>query len=212
MKNILVTLRPYATQKGRISVPNNIKDDEIETYIKTHFDYIKIEGETEFGYNRNDIDWEFEEEPKNVEPIFHVGDCVVGANNVYEIISLNDGLKCYIAVTANNEKVKIPYYFDNGKGYMCSYRLVTNIMDTYNSHDAELVCKINTAWKSVKYHERFQHILFALACRDSDELYEKFEIKISDIGYAMTYAHEIMEGVCDDLDLETILSFIRFEE
>lgn len=149
MKNILVTLRPYATQIGRISVPNGMEGDAITAYIENHFDEIEIEGETEFDYRGTDIEWEFEE---------------------------------------------------------------YDIMDTRNSHNAELVRKINTAWKNPMYHDRFQHILLALACRDSDEVYEKFDIKISTIDDAMTNAHQIMEGVCDDLDLETILSFIGFKE
>lgn len=60
-----------------------------------------------------------------VEPKFKVGDWIVGANSVLKIISLNDELNCYIAVTPNNEEVKIPYYFDDGKGHMCSYHLWT---------------------------------------------------------------------------------------
>ena len=59
------------------------------------------------------------------EPKFKVGDWIVGANNVYKIISLNDELNCYIAVTINNEEVKIPYYFDDGQCHMCSYHLWT---------------------------------------------------------------------------------------
>ena len=30
--------------------------------------------------------------------------------------------------------------------------------------------------------------------------------------YAMNHAHEIMEGICDDWDLECVLKFIRYEE
>jgi len=65
---------------------------------------------------------------KVVEQKFHEGQWVVGANNIYKIISLNDEKNCYIAVTPNNEEVKIPYYFDDGKGHMCSYHL-WNIQD-----------------------------------------------------------------------------------
>ena len=61
----------------------------------------------------------------NAEQKFKVGDWIVGANNVFKIISLNDKLNCYIAVTPSNEEVKIPYQFDNGQGHMCSYHLWT---------------------------------------------------------------------------------------
>jgi len=58
-----------------------------------------------------------------VEPKFHEGDWIVGANNICKIISLNDDLNCYIALTINNEEIKIPYYFDDEQGHMCSYHL-----------------------------------------------------------------------------------------
>lgn len=86
-----------------------------------------------------------------------------------------------------------------------------DIMDTYNSHNPELVRKINDAWKSVKYHNMFGDILFALGCRDKQEIMDKFDVVIYSNETAMDNAHEIMEGVCDDLDLECILKFIRYE-
>jgi hypothetical protein len=88
----------------------------------------------------------------------------------------------------------------------------TDIMDTHNGHNAELVRKINAAWKSDKYHERFCDILFALGCRDKQEIQDMFDIVIDCYEMAMEYAYEIMEDVCDNRDLETILSFIRYEE
>ena len=88
----------------------------------------------------------------------------------------------------------------------------SDIMDTYNGHNEELVRKINAAWKSKKYHDSFGDILYALACRDMAEWEEKYNDIIHDSEDAMKHAHEIMEGVCDDWDLETILSFIRYEE
>ena len=88
-----------------------------------------------------------------------------------------------------------------------------DIMDTYNSHNAELVRKINAAWKKEVYHKLFGTILLALLYRDNMEYEQKFgEILDYSEEYAMNHAHEIMEGVCDDQDLETILSFIRYEE
>lgn len=88
-----------------------------------------------------------------------------------------------------------------------------DIMDTYNSHNAELVRKINAAWKDAKYHNSFSEILLALLVRDHEEYIDKYcEIEDYSGDWAMEHAHEIMEGVCDDWDLETILSFIRYEE
>ncbi len=88
-----------------------------------------------------------------------------------------------------------------------------DIMDTYNSHNPELVRKINAAWRDDKYHDKFEGILHALLERDYEEYCDKFEVpEVTTSDYAMNHAHEIMEGVCDDWDLETILSFIRYEE
>lgn len=87
-----------------------------------------------------------------------------------------------------------------------------DIMDTYNGHNKELVRKINAAWKNPNFHERFGDILFAIGSRDKQEVQDKFDIVIDCNETAMDNAHEIMEGVCDDWDLETILSFIRYEE
>lgn len=94
----------------------------------------------------------------------------------------------------------------------CMKQKYTDIMDTYNGHRPELVRKINDAWKNTKYHDRFGDILFALGCRDKQEIQDKFDVVIDCNEAAMDNAHEIMEGVCDDWDLGTILSFIRYEE
>lgn len=89
----------------------------------------------------------------------------------------------------------------------------SDIMDTYNAHNPELVRKINSAWRDDKYHNSFSEILLALLYRDHEEYIEKYgEVEDYSVDYAMAHAHEIMEGVCDDLDLETILSFIRYKE
>lgn len=88
-----------------------------------------------------------------------------------------------------------------------------DIIDAYNSHNKELVRKINDAWKDAKYHDLFGEILLALLYRDHEEYIEKYgEVDDYSVDWAMEHAHEIMEGVCDDLDLQTILSFIRYEE
>lgn len=110
------------------------------------------------------------------------------------------------------EKDIRPEYLVDLVGYMEDH-LYYDIMDTYNGHNEELVRKINAAWKEKKYHDMFSEILLALLVRDHEEYLEKYQ-EIDDYSgdWAMSHAHEIMEGVCDDMDLETILSFIRYEE
>ncbi len=88
-----------------------------------------------------------------------------------------------------------------------------DIIDEHNGHNMDLVRKINTAWKDEKYYPLFGGILLALLIRDHLEFEHRF-CKVDDYSeeWAMNHAHEIMEGVCDDLDLETILGFVRYEE
>lgn len=95
----------------------------------------------------------------------------------------------------------------------------TDIMDTYNSHNKELVRKINAAWRDINKRWMFGYIVYAIAQRDYSECEEK--LNIDDMGDflasiiddqdkdAISY---VLENVCDDWDLETILSFIRYEE
>ena len=88
-----------------------------------------------------------------------------------------------------------------------------DIIDTHNSHNPELVRKINAAWKDDKYHDKFGTILLALLKRDIDEFCDKYGCGvILEEYFAMDNAQKIMEGVCDDQDLECILNFIRYEE
>lgn len=89
----------------------------------------------------------------------------------------------------------------------------SDIIDIYNGHDKELVKKINDAWNNPKYESSFGQILLALLTRDQKEYEDKYDTDASlTEEYAYEHAHEIMEGVCDDWDLETIISFIRYEE
>ena len=109
------------------------------------------------------------------------------------------------------EKDIRPEYLVNLVGYI-EDNCICDIMDTYNGHNAELVRKINKAWKNEEYHGRFGDILFALGSRDKQEIQDKLDVVIDCNETAMNNAHQIMESVCDDWDLETILSFIRYEE
>jgi hypothetical protein len=94
----------------------------------------------------------------------------------------------------------------------CMKPKYTDIMDTYNAHNSELVRKINDAWKKKNYHERFGAILLAILTRDKEEFENRFDCNVElTEEFAYTNANQIMEGMCDDWDLETILSFIRYK-
>jgi hypothetical protein len=113
-------------------------------------------------------------------------------------------------ITLTEKDIKYQYLVSIIK---CIKPKYSNIIDTYNGHNAELVRKINAAWRDTKYHNKFSEILLALLVRDHEEYLDKYcEIEDYSGDWAMAHAHEIMEGVCDDWDLETILSFIRYKE
>lgn len=90
----------------------------------------------------------------------------------------------------------------------------TDIMDTHNGHNAELVRKINAAWNIKKYKELLPDILFAIVKRDFDMYTEAdfFGEQIEDKADTLWYANKILEEHCDDKDLKAILYFIRYEE
>ena len=49
MKTIFVTAYPYATQFGKILIPDDIDDKDVRDYLSEHFDEIKFE-EPELDY------------------------------------------------------------------------------------------------------------------------------------------------------------------
>ena len=87
----------------------------------------------------------------------------------------------------------------------------TDIMSSHTSHDDKLVRDINDAWNNPKYHSRFGFILEALADMYNDECEEKIGHTILHYEDAMENASDILEEICDDQDLHTILTFIRYK-
>lgn len=91
-----------------------------------------------------------------------------------------------------------------------------DIIDTSNGHNPELVKKINAAWKSPEYHYRFAFIVYSIAQRDYSECEEKFCCDMGNFLSAIIddcnadVIHNVLENICDDIDLQTILLFIRY--
>ena len=83
------------------------------------------------------------------------------------------------------------------------------IINPYNGHNRKLVDSICDAWD--KDSQRFAPILYAFCLRDREEMLEKFDSVPMTPEEALSNAHNIMENVCDDWDLECILNFIRVE-
>ena len=115
VKNILSVLDAQACWDGATMKKMNPYQKEID-WVKS----LSLQGRSALEAANEPAD-----NTNKVVARFKVGDWIVSTSNIYKIISLNDGLNCYIAVTPNNKEVKIPYYFDDGQGHMCSYHLWT---------------------------------------------------------------------------------------
>ena len=100
------------------------------------------------------------------------------------------------------------------------------IMTPYNSHNKDLVNKINELWNSEETHDRFRIILVAYMQRDLEEMLEKncfgdcgddkvvnFVENEVDYNYLNENWEDLAEyylmRVSDDADLECIIDFIR---
>ena len=59
MSKYLITAFPYATQYGRLEIPDDVED--VNEYIRLHWDEIKFD-EPELDYCGTDFDYETEPE------------------------------------------------------------------------------------------------------------------------------------------------------
>ena len=92
------------------------------------------------------------------------------------------------------------------------------IMDTSQSHDPELVRKINQAWNEKR--EQFCPILRALYARDIKEIMDSDSWNWTDDEESVketlhdewdVHADNYLMHIADDMDLKTILYFLRYE-
>ena len=84
------------------------------------------------------------------------------------------------------------------------------IMTGHNAHNPELVREINKAWTDPDLRGNFGFILGAIVERDSNEADDKLDHFPESFDETMTMASEILENICDDEDLKTILSFVGY--
>ena len=82
-----------------------------------------------------------------------------------------------------------------------------DIMDTTNSHNPDLVKKINNLWFTGN-KELWKNILWAIVLRDKKEMEDKCIIAETRED-AYDVADLILMQVCDDADLEMIINYIR---
>ena len=92
------------------------------------------------------------------------------------------------------------------------------IMDTTQNHDPELVYKINQAWNEKR--EQFAPILRALYERDITEIMDSDAWNWTDNMDSVketlhdewdVHADNYLMHIADDLDLRTILTFLRYK-
>lgn len=86
------------------------------------------------------------------------------------------------------------------------------VMTTHNAHDSVLVEEINDAWNNPFLHDNFFPILKAIISRDSDEAENIFDRLPSTYDEVMEHAQTIMEEICDNNDLQTILCFVGYKK
>ena len=95
-----------------------------------------------------------------------------------------------------------------------------DVMDTTNSHNPELVAKINIAWNTKR--NQFYSILCALYERDIKEIMDNDAFKCPDLAECCQntalnkmkaewdfYAPNYLQHIADDADLECILNFLH---
>lgn len=185
---MLHSTNEYKEVMNRLAIEPNLRKS-VDDYDKTNY------GVVTFTIDNSDLEFDLVSIKRDDEGNLTIFGC--DKDNTEDTITLSEN-------NIKKEYLEAILKWMNTRG---------DIMDTYNGHNKELVQKINDAWKSEKYRTRFMHILIAIAFRDSEEYIEKFDESPEDDGeWAMNHAHEIMEGVCDDQDLECILNFIRYEE
>lgn len=113
------------------------------------------------------------------------------------------------------ENVKKEFFkYCKGKGYnpiggMTTQVMLSTLMDTCNSHNGDLVDKINYIWRSEKYDDSLKTIATALYERDIEECNEK-NIFINEYENDLFgFLYEMFMHVCDDADLEVVINFVR---
>ena len=114
------------------------------------------------------------------------------------------------------------YYTQIGYASKDKIKFIRNypdVMDTTNGHDPELVRKINQAWNEKR--EGFCPILRALYARDIKEIMDSDAWNWTDEAESVKetlhddwdiHADNYLMYIADDLDLRTILTFLRYDE
>lgn len=87
---------------------------------------------------------------------------------------------------------------------------IHDVMTHFNGHNPDLVRAINDAWKNPTMRDNIGIILGAIVERDSEEVVEKCGRFPQLFKETLQMAGDILEKVCDDEDLKTILQFVGY--
>ena len=85
-----------------------------------------------------------------------------------------------------------------------------DVMTHFNAHNPDLVRAINDAWKIPTMRDNFGIVLAAIIERDCDDVGDRLEHFPESFDETLVMAGDILEKVCDDEDLKTILSFVGY--
>ena len=120
-----------------------------------------------------------------------------------------------ISKTEALEKVKTEFFsFCQEKdikpiGALTTKVELSTLMNTHNSHNGDLVDKINYIWQTELYDDSLKSIATALYERDIEECNDK-NIFISEYQNDLYgFLYEMFMHVCDDEDLEVVINFVR---
>lgn len=130
-------------------------------------------------------------------------DCYFAYNDKYAL--------CLTSITGEvllDKKIDTLLSNEEAKACFLSAMGFYGIMDTTNSHNPDLVNKINTLWITGD-KELWKNILWAIALRDKKEMEDKCIIVRTREG-AYDVADLILMQICDDADLEMIINYIRY--
>lgn len=190
--------------------------DEIDNFVKRKFDEIKLSYLFPAG--------------------IAVGDYLTYEGGLYKITGLEDGTIVVDELRPGNDKDWIVCAIGFSQADKIKILDSEEVMDTTNGHDKKLVEKINLAWAEKR--EKFYPILCALYERDIDEITDADAFQLpgwldSDEHHKgivtgcweeyntmalnqmkkewNLFAPNYLQHIADDTDLETILTFIRYE-
>lgn len=198
----------FIIKNGFVNHDEEIIDAFVDTYNKYFIDKIyDLTTTGEFGLqgfvNQGDVDIVVLHEIYRDFINRNSWDCYFTYNDKYAL--------CLTSITGEvllDEKIDKLLSNEEAKTQFLTAVEYYDIMDTTNSHNPDLVKKINNLWITGN-KELWKNILWAIALRDREEMEDKCAI-VDTREDAYDVADLILMRVCDDGDLEMIINYIRY--